>query len=177
MWSEILVLGSSLVLLCFFTSIFVKPPGNVTMNGFQSTAFKQGKEEKKSYSFAVPLGVQLYLLTMLLLISEVWSFAVALPYLCGSGNLLCAIICIYCHTQWCYTTAIMIAWSQLKINTSHKTKNSIEKCRQGSVLWCICVCVTSSCFSYTSRGFLQTSPSSSVLTLSLLLNIRCWNMK
>lgn len=61
MWSEILVLGSSLVLLCFFTSIFVKPPGNVTMNGFQSTAFKQGKEEKKlllcrpPWSSAVPV--------------------------------------------------------------------------------------------------------------------------
>lgn len=33
----------------FLTSIFVKLPGNVTKNGFQSTAFKQGKKKKKIF--------------------------------------------------------------------------------------------------------------------------------
>lgn len=40
----------------------------------------------------------------------------------------------------------MIAWSQLKINTRHKTKPIALRNADGEVLFGVCVCLTSFCF-------------------------------
>lgn len=71
----------------FLYNRFCKTPWKLTKFQLQVSEYVL-QINKKTLPLESLLGVQLYLLTLVLLMSEVRNFVVTLQYLSGSGNLL-----------------------------------------------------------------------------------------